>query len=174
MGTLCLRTEDLDSLPSLRAGRHKAAFCLRLRLFCIFIVLLKRNIIQLMDEEDKLLLRTIKTVYGQLLDERTDIKRTDGENGNIAAEYDDAIERMSRLAPEIHEVFDIYKLEEEDFVFIIEAIEMYLDSFVIDGRREDTKERDEKEYKALESFLDQFYDDSEESEDGEEDTDEGQ
>lgn len=174
MGTLCLRTEDLDSLPSLRAGRHKADFCLRLRLFCIFIVLLKRNIIQLMDEEDKLLLRTIKAVYGQLLDERTDIKRTDGENGNIAAEYDDAIERMSRLAPEIHEVFDIYKLEEEDFVFIIEAIEMYLDSFVIDGRREDTKERDEKEYKALESFLDQFYDDSEESEDDEEDTDEGQ
>lgn len=117
-----------------------------------------------MDEEDKLLLRTLKNVYGQLLDERTDIKRTDGENSKIAAEYDDAIERMSRLVPRIHEVFDIYKLEEEDFVFIIEAIEMYLDSFVIDGRSQDTKERDEKEYEALESFLDQFYDDSEDEE----------
>lgn len=117
-----------------------------------------------MDEEDKLLLRTLKNVYGQLLDERTDIKRTDGENSKIAAEYDDAIERMSRLVPRIHEVFDIYKLEEEDFVFIIEAIEMYLDSFVIDGRSQDTKERDENEYEALESFLDQFYDDSEDEE----------
>jgi len=112
-----------------------------------------------MNEEDKFLLNTLKNVYSQILDERTDILRADGENARIAAEYDDSIMRLKRLLPEIHEVFDIYKLKEEDFVFIIETLEMYCESFIIDGRTQDSKERDEKEFEELQNFLDQFYDD---------------
>lgn len=112
-----------------------------------------------MNEEDKFLLKTLKKIYSQILDERTDILRSDGENERIAAEYDDSIARLKRLLPEIHEVFDIYKLAEEDFVFIIETLEMYCESFIVDGRTKDSKERDEKEFEELQNFLDQFYDD---------------
>ena len=112
-----------------------------------------------MNEKDKFLLKILKKIYSQILDERTELLRSDGENARIAAEYDDSIARLKRLLPEIHEVFDIYRLEEEDFVFIIETLEMYCESFIIDGRTKDSKERDEKEFKELQDFLDQFYDD---------------
>lgn len=122
-----------------------------------------------MNEEDKFLLKTLKKIYSQILDERTDMLRSDGENERIAVEYDDSIARLKRLLPEIHEVFDIYKLAEEDFVFIIETLEMYCESFIIDGRTKDSKERDEKEFKELQDFLDQFYDDeSDEDEESDE------
>lgn len=122
-----------------------------------------------MNEEDKFLLKTLKKIYSQILDERTELLRSDRENARIAAEYDDSIARLKRLLPEIHEVFDIYKLEEEDFVFIIETLEMYCESFIIDGRTKDSKERDEKEFKELQDFLDQFYDDeSDEDEESDE------
>lgn len=122
-----------------------------------------------MNEEDKFLLKTLKKIYSQILNERTDILRSDGENARIAAEYDDSIERLKRLLPKIHEVLDIYRLEEEDFVFIIETLEMYCESFIIDGRTQDSKERDEKEFEELQDFLDQFYDDeSDEDEEADE------
>lgn len=122
-----------------------------------------------MNEEDKFLLKTLKKIYSQILDERTELLRSDGENARIAAEYDDSIVRLKRLLPEIHEVFDIYRLEEEDFVFIIETLEMYCENFIIDGRTKDSKERDEKEFKELQDFLDQFYDDeSDEDEESDE------
>lgn len=118
-----------------------------------------------MNEEDKFLLKTLKKIYSQILNERTDILRSDGENARIAAEYDDSIARLKRLLPKIHEVLDIYRLEEEDFVFIIETLEMYCESFIIDGRTQDSKERDEKEFEELQDFLDQFYDDEDEESD---------
>jgi len=122
-----------------------------------------------MNEEDKFLLKTLKKIYSQILDERTELLRSDGENARIAAEYDDSIGRLKRRLPEIHEVFDIYRLEEEDFIFIIETLEMYCESFIIDGRTKDSKERDEKEFKELQDFLDQFYDDeSDEDEESDE------
>lgn len=57
-----------------------------------------------MNEEDKFLLKTLKKIYSQILDERTELLRSDGENARIAAEYDDSIARLKRLLPEIHEV----------------------------------------------------------------------
>ncbi len=126
-----------------------------------------------MDEEDRLLTQTLKNLYEQILEERADIKRTDEANSKIAAEYDEAIERLSRLLKEINEVIDIYRLEEEDFVFVIEALELYCDNFIVDGRTETARKRDEKEYNELKEFLDQFYDDDEDDDDlDEEDFDE--
>lgn len=113
-----------------------------------------------MDFEDRLLLKTLKEIRAGLAAEKADHLRTDGENGRIGAEYEESIARLDRLLPEIREVFDIYRLEEEDFVFVIEALEMYCEAFVIDGRTESSRKRDEKEFRALQDFLDQFYDDS--------------
>ncbi len=125
-----------------------------------------------MDEEDRLLIQTLKNLYEQILDERADIKRTDEANSKIAGEYDEAIERLARLLKEINEVIDIYQLEEEDFVFIIEALELYCDNFIIDGRTETARKRDEKKYNELKDFLDQFYDDEDDELDDEEESEE--
>lgn len=125
-----------------------------------------------MDFEDRLLLKTLKEIRAGLAAEKADHLRTDGENGRIGAEYEASIARMDRLLPEIREVFDIYRLEEEDFVFVIEALEMYCEAFVIDGRTESSRKRDEKEFRALQDFLDQFYDDSDDE--GEEEGGEGE
>lgn len=125
-----------------------------------------------MDEEDRLLTQTLKNLYEQILEERADIKRTDEANSKITAEYDEAIERLSHLLKEINEVIDIYRLEEEDFVFVIEALELYCDNFIVDGRTETARKRDEKEYNELKEFLDQFYDDDDDDLDEEEDFDE--
>ena len=125
-----------------------------------------------MDFEDRLLLTTLKEIRAQLVAEKADHLRTDGENGRIGAEYEQSIARLDRLLPEIREVFDIYRLEEEDFVFVIESLEKYCEAFVIDGRSESSRKRDEKVFRALQDFLEQFYDDSEE--DDEDDEDEGE
>ena len=125
-----------------------------------------------MDFEDRLLLKTLKEIRAGLAAEKADHLRTDGENGRIGAEYEESIARLDRLLPEIREVFDIYRLEEEDFVFVIEALEMYCEAFVIDGRTESSRKRDEKEFRALQDFLDQFYDDSDDE--GEEEGGEGE
>ena len=124
-----------------------------------------------MDFEDRLLLKTLKEIRAGLAAEKADHLRTDGENGRIGAEYEESIARLDRLLPEIREVFDIYRLEEEDFVFVIEALEMYCETFVIDGRTESSRKRDEKEFRALQDFLDQFYDDSDDE--GEEEEEDG-
>lgn len=125
-----------------------------------------------MDEEDRLLTQTLKNLYEQIIDERADITRTDEANSKIAAEYDEAIERLNRLLKEINEVIDIYRLEEEDFVFIIESLELYCDNFIVDGRTEAARKRDEKKYNELKNFLDQFYDDEEDFDDEEIEEDE--
>lgn len=122
-----------------------------------------------MDFEDRLLLTTLKEIRAQLVAEKADHLRTDGENGRIGAEYEQSIARLDRLLPEIREVFDIYRLEEEDFVFVIESLEKYCEAFVIDGRSESSRKRDEKVFRALQDFLEQFYDDSEEDDEDDED-----
>lgn len=126
-----------------------------------------------MDFEDRLLLKTLKDIRAGLAAEKADHLRTDGENGRIGAEYEESIARLDRLLPEIREVFDIYRLEEEDFVFVIEALEMYCEAFVIDGRTESSRKRDEKEFRALQDFLDQFYDDSDDEGEDEEEAEDG-
>ena len=127
-----------------------------------------------MDFEDRLLLKTLKEIRAGLAAEKADHLRTDGENGRIGAEYEESIARLDRLLPEIREVFDIYRLEEEDFVFVIEALEMYCEAFVIDGRTESSRKRDEKEFRSLQDFLDQFYDDSDDEGDDDEEDGEGE
>lgn len=127
-----------------------------------------------MDKEDVFLTETLKKVYDQILDERTDITRMDGQNAILAAEYDEAIERLNRLMREIKGVTDLYELDEEDFLFILDRLEMYSESFIVDGRQEEKLRKDLEDYEELSAFLEQFYDDEDDyDEDDYEEEEEG-
>lgn len=121
---------------------------------------------------DEFLVKTLENIKNQMVEERTDITRTDKLNSQIAAEYDGAIKRMSRLIPKIKTVLDIYSVDsEEDFEFVIEALENFAENFVVDGRDEEKKKQDEADFQKLQKIIFEFYeDDDEESE--EDDSDE--
>lgn len=122
--------------------------------------------------DDGLLLKSLEDIKGQMAAERADIRRTDGLNGRIAAEYDCAMERLGRILPEIKGVMDVFYLEdEEDFVFLVELLENYSENFIIDGRDEEKKKRGEAEFAQLQNIISEFYEDDEEEDDEEEDDD---
>ena len=142
-----------------------------------FVMIIKRfsklvkkrrfHIIFSMDDEDLLLTETLEKIHAQLLEERKAITRTDEANSKVAAEYDDAILKLKKLLPQVNDVTALCVLEDDDFCFIIQLIEEYIDNFIIDGRTEEARKRDEAKYRALNDFLEQFYDDGEEDEEDE-------
>lgn len=120
--------------------------------------------------DDELLLKSLNNIKNQMADERADIKRTDKLNSQIAAEYDEAIKKLDKILPKIKSVLDIYYVEsEEDFVFVIESLENYSENFIIDGRDEEKKKRDEAEFAQLQNIISEFYDDDEEDDEDSDD-----
>lgn len=123
--------------------------------------------------DDEFLVKTLENIKNQMVEERADITRTDKLNSQIAAEYDDAIKRITRLIPKIKTVLDIYYVDsDEDFEFVIEALENYAENFVVDGRDEEKKKRDEADFQKLQNIIFEFYEDDDE--DSEEDSDENE
>lgn len=124
-------------------------------------------------EDDEFLVKTLGNIKNQMVEERADITRTDKLNSEIAAEYDDAIKKMMRLIPKIKSVLDIYYVEsDEDFEFVINALENYSENFVVDGRDEEKKKQDEADFQKLQNIIFEFYDDDEDSENSDDDLDE--
>lgn len=122
--------------------------------------------------DDEFLVKTLENIKNQMVEERADITRTDKLNSQIAAEYDDAIKKITRLIPKIKNVLDIYYLEtEEDFEFVIDALENYAENFVVDGRDEAKKKQDEADFQKLQNIIFEFYDDDEDDESDEEEDD---
>lgn len=123
--------------------------------------------------DDEFLVKTLENIKNQMVEERADITRTDKLNSQIAAEYDDAIKRITRLIPKIKTVLDIYYVDsDEDFEFVIEALENYAENFVVDGRDEAKKKQDEADFQKLQNIIFEFYEDDDE--DSEEDSDENE
>lgn len=120
--------------------------------------------------DDEFLVKTLENIKNQMVEERADITRTDKLNSQIAAEYDDAIKKITRLIPKIKNVLDIYYLEtEEDFEFVIDALENYAENFVVDGRDEAKKKQDEADFQKLQNIIFEFYDDDEEDDENNDD-----
>lgn len=120
--------------------------------------------------DDEFLVKTLENIKNQMVEERADITRTDKLNSQIAAEYDDAIKRITRLIPKIKTVLDIYYVDsDEDFEFVIEALENYAENFVVDGRDEEKKKQDEADFQKLQNIIFEFYEDDDEEDEEEED-----
>lgn len=120
--------------------------------------------------DDEFLVKTLENIKNQMVEERADITRTDKLNSQIAAEYDDAIKRITRLIPKIKTVLDIYYVDsDEDFEFVIEALENYAENFVVDGRDEEKKKQDEADFQKLQNIIFEFYEDDDEGDEEEED-----
>lgn len=122
--------------------------------------------------DDEFLVKTLENIKNQMVEERADITRTDKLNSEIAAEYDDAIKKMTRLIPKIKTVLDIYYVDsDEDFEFVIDALENYAENFVVDGRDEEKKKQDEADFQKLQNIIFEFYDDDDEEDSDEENSD---
>lgn len=125
-------------------------------------------------KDDELFLKALKEIKNQMVEERSEISRTDEINSQIAAEYDAGIEILGRVVPLVKTVDDVWSLEEEDFVYVLECFEKYSENFIIDGRSEEKLKADEAEFSQLQDILFDFYedDDSDEYEDSESEEDE--
>ena len=126
-------------------------------------MIIQSDIIPVMSD-DELFIKSMMKIKEQMTEERECIKRTDELNSQIAAEYDAAIKYMEKAVSEIHEIFDLYSVDEELFVFILDCFEEYCDNFIIDGRDEKIKKQNEEEFSQLQDILFEFYDDGEDDE----------
>lgn len=123
-------------------------------------------------KDDELFLKALKEIKNQMVEERSEISRTDEINSQIAAEYDEGIEILGRVVPLVKSVDDVWALEEADFVYVLECFEKYSENFIIDGRSEEKLKADEAEFSQLQDILYDFYeDDDDENSDEYEDED---
>ncbi|MBR1722125.1 MAG: hypothetical protein IJ727_06545 [Treponema sp.] len=118
--------------------------------------------------DDELLLESLSQIQKQIKEE-LEAEKGDSEAGReIREEYEDNLELLNLLVPKISGIDSLYEeLEEDEFAFIIECLENYQDNFVIDGRSPEKLKEDEEKYERLSDLMFNFYDDSDEEEDGE-------
>ena len=113
---------------------------------------------------DELLEKSLLKIKNQIAEELSDATRTDALNLRISAEYKDALGRLEKILPKVHCVLDLYYLGEEDFLFALDCLENYADSFVVDGRDGKRLKETQAEFSQLEEILSEFYDDDEDDE----------
>ncbi|MBQ8013731.1 MAG: hypothetical protein IJ257_04975 [Treponema sp.] len=118
--------------------------------------------------DDELLLESLSQIQKQIKEE-LEAEKGDSEAGReIREEYEDNLELLDLLVPKIRGIDSLYEeLEEDEFAFIIECLENYQDNFVIDGRNPQKLKEDEAKYSQLSDLMFNFYDDSDEEDDGE-------
>ena len=118
--------------------------------------------------DDELLLESLSIIQKQIKEE-LEAEKGDSEAGReIREEYEDNLELLDLLVPKIKGIDSLYEeLEEDEFAFIIECLENYQDNFVIDGRSPEKLKEDEEKYERLSDLMFNFYDDSDEEDDGE-------
>ena len=118
--------------------------------------------------DDELLLESLSQIQKQIKEELEAEKGDSEASREIREEYEDNLELLDLLAPKIRGIDSLYEeLEEDEFAFIIECLENYQDNFVIDGRNPEKLKEDEEKYERLSDLMFNFYDDSDEEEDGE-------
>ena len=118
--------------------------------------------------DDELLLESLSQIQKQIKEELEAEKGDSEASREIREEYEDNLELLNLLVPKIRGIDSLYEeLEEDEFAFIIECLENYQDNFVIDGRNPEKLKEDEEKYERLSDLMFNFYDDSDEEEDGE-------
>lgn len=119
--------------------------------------------------DDQLLVVTLKNILQNLIEERTDVENhydlNDDFNSELLDEYNDYIQILDGLIPEIKSIDDLFeKLDDDEFAFVVEQLENYAETFILDGRDEQLLEQQEKEYSQLCDILFDFYDDDSDDE----------
>ena len=118
--------------------------------------------------DDELLIESLSQIQKQIKEELEAEKGDSETSREIREEYEDNLELLDLLAPKIRGIDSLYEeLEEDEFAFIIECLENYQDNFVIDGRNPQKLKEDEAKYSQLSDLMFNFYDDSDEEDDGE-------
>lgn len=121
--------------------------------------------------EDEFFIDVLHKIKAQIEEDLNAVNRKDGDNKLIADNYEESLKKMEEIFPSVNDLFDVYSLDEESFLFIVDAIEAYADSFIVDGRTPQALKKTTEEFELLQALVDQFYDDGDEEEDFEDDED---
>ena len=118
--------------------------------------------------DDELLIESLSIIQKQVKEELEAEKGKKEASKVIREDYEEVLELLSYIVPKIKGIDSLYEeLEEDEFAFIAECLENYQDNFVIDGRNPQKLKEDEAKYSQLSDLMFNFYDDSDEEDDGE-------
>ena len=118
--------------------------------------------------DDELLIESLSIIQKQVKEELEAEKGQNEASKVIREDYEEVLELLSYIVPKIKGIDSLYEeLEEDEFAFIAECLENYQDNFVINGRNPQKLKEDEAKYSQLSDLLFNFYDDSDEEDDGE-------
>ena len=118
--------------------------------------------------DDELLIESLSIIQKQIKEELDAEKGESEASKEIRQDYEEVLELLGYIVPKIKGIDSLYEeLEEDEFAFIAECLENYQDNFIIDGRNPQKLKEDEEKYERLSDLMFNFYDDSDEEDDGE-------
>lgn len=112
--------------------------------------------------DDELILKSLNAMKTEIIEDIADNKRIDGDNQVILDDNKELLDTLTVIIPKIKTIDSLYEdISEEEFEIIIECLEEYFESFIVDGRTPDSLKQTEEEYSQLADIMFEFYDDDE-------------
>lgn len=127
--------------------------------------------------DDELLLDSYKKILSEIKENREYLLKDNFEyTKELTDECSDLEAILRDILTDINGIDSLNALDEEDYAFMYEMLDSYADVFIVDGRTQETLQKDTKIYEQLRDILDileknyvpQDYDYDEEDEDDEE------
>ncbi len=107
--------------------------------------------------DDEFLIHCLKCYISMLNEEAAYAEQfSDAESVEVAEENRDYAKILESLLAEITGVASLNDLDDDDFEFVYECLQMYAESFVVDGREEASRLKTEEDYTRLLSILDEM------------------
>ena len=108
---------------------------------------------------DEVLLESLSIIQNQIKEELEDEKGQNEASKEIRQDYEEVLELLGYLLPQIKGMNSLLQeLEEDELAFIAECLESYQDNFIIDGRNPQKLKEDEEKYSQLSDLLFEIYD----------------
>jgi len=125
-------------------------------------------IIELMTN-DELIVKAFKTIKEQTLEEKAETESNTKISQDLKEElledYEESLDCLDVLIPQITSVESLYQLEEDEFCVAVEFLENYAEVFIIDGRDEKLLKETEAEYDQFQDILFELYDEFDDEDD---------
>ncbi|MBQ5999020.1 MAG: hypothetical protein IJL70_06065 [Treponema sp.] len=100
--------------------------------------------------DDELLIKSLNNYLINVDSEYQYAKQfTDADSAEIAEDNLEIRDILKPMMEDITSIESLNDLDDEDYAFVYECLQSYAESFIIDGRNEETKKASEEEYNQL-------------------------